>query len=114
MVINRGHKREGIDMRLIDADKLKENINGWYSFMRDVRHLPNYTLKQDEIIGKIDMMDTIDAIPKSVLEDIKAEIRFRGLHIARHYDISVNDGTEFLIGIFDKHISEKEQTDGKD
>ena len=88
-------------MRIIDADKLKENINGWYSFMREVRHLPNYTLKQDEIIGKIDMMDTVDAVPRSVLEDIKAEIE--DAYIER-----CEFNYQLALDIIDKHISRKE------
>lgn len=44
---------------LIDKEKLKENINNWYAFMKDVCKQPYMTLKQEEIIGKIDMMKTI-------------------------------------------------------
>lgn len=44
---------------LIDKEKLKENINGWYAFMKDVCKQPYMTLKQEEIIGKIDMMTSI-------------------------------------------------------
>ena len=44
---------------LIDKEKLKENINGWYAFMKDVCKQPYMTLKQEEIIGKIDMMTPI-------------------------------------------------------
>lgn len=43
----------------IDKEKLKENINGWYTFMKDVCKQPYMTLKQEEIIGKIDMMTPI-------------------------------------------------------
>ena len=45
--------------RLIDADGLKENINGWYAFMKDICKQPYMTLKQEEIIGKIDIMTPI-------------------------------------------------------
>lgn len=44
---------------LIDKEKLKENINGWYAFMKDICKQPYMTLKQEEIIGKIDMMTSI-------------------------------------------------------
>ena len=44
---------------LIDREKLKENINGWYAFMKDICKQPYMTLKQEEIIGKIDMMTPI-------------------------------------------------------
>ena len=44
---------------LIDKEKLKENINDWYVFMKDVCKQPYMTLKQEEIIGKIDMMTPI-------------------------------------------------------
>ena len=44
---------------LIDKEELKENINGWYAFMKDVCKQPYMTLKQEEIIGKIDMMTPI-------------------------------------------------------
>ena len=96
--------------RLIDADRLKENINGWYSFMREVRHLPNYTLKQDEIIGKIDMMDTVDAVPRSVLKDIKAELE----DFLYHNALISPDHYDEVLAILDKHISRKEQDDGTD
>lgn len=45
--------------RLIDADELKANINGWYNFMRNVCNQPYITLKQEDIIGKIDMQKII-------------------------------------------------------
>lgn len=44
---------------LIDKEKLKANINGWYAFMKDICKQPHMTLKQEEIIGKIDMMTPI-------------------------------------------------------
>lgn len=44
---------------LIDKEKLKGNINGWYDFMKDICKQPYMTLKQEEIIGKIDMMTPI-------------------------------------------------------
>ena len=44
---------------LIDKEELKENINGWYAFMKDVCKQPYMTLKQEEIIGKIDIMTPI-------------------------------------------------------
>lgn len=44
---------------LIDKEKLKGNINGWYAFMKDICKQPHMTLKQEEIIGKIDMMTPI-------------------------------------------------------
>ena len=44
---------------LIDKEKLKENINGWYAFMKDICKQPYMTMKQEEIIGKIDMMTPI-------------------------------------------------------
>ena len=44
---------------LIDKEKLKENINGWYAFMKDICKQPYMTLKQEEIIGKIDIITPI-------------------------------------------------------
>lgn len=44
---------------LIDKEKLKGNINGWYAFMKDICKQPHMTLKQEEIIDKIDMMTPI-------------------------------------------------------
>lgn len=44
---------------LIDKEELKENINGWYAFMKDVCKQSYMTLKQEEIIGKIDIMTPI-------------------------------------------------------
>ena len=44
---------------LIDKEKLKANINGWYAFMKDICKQPYMTLKQEEIIGKIDIMTPI-------------------------------------------------------
>jgi len=44
---------------LIDKKELKENINGWYAFMKDICKQPYMTLKQEEIIGKIDIMTPI-------------------------------------------------------
>ena len=51
---------------LIDKEKLKANINGWYAFMKDICKQPYMTLKQEDIIGKIDMMTpVIDADKES-------------------------------------------------
>ena len=56
---------------LIDKEKLKENINGWYAFMKNICKQPYMTLKQEEIIGKIDMMTPI--IEAKMLESEERE-----------------------------------------
>lgn len=56
-------------MRLINANNLKDNINGWYSFMRDIRQ-QYMTLSQDDIIGKIDNCPTVKAIPTHEIENL--------------------------------------------
>lgn len=61
--------------RLINADELIDNINGWYAFMQEVRHLPNYTLGQADIIAKINNQPTVEAIPKDQYEQrLKADM----------------------------------------
>ena len=45
--------------RLIDADKLKDNINGWYRFMEDINR-GYMTLSQADIINKIDAQETVE------------------------------------------------------
>ena len=58
-IISRGTPLPKNHGDLIDKEKLKENINGWYAFMKNICKQPCMTLKQEEIIGKIDMMKPI-------------------------------------------------------
>ena len=44
---------------LIDREKLKAYINGWYDFMIYISEQPYVTFKQEEIMGNIDFMTPI-------------------------------------------------------
>ena len=61
--------------RLINADELKENINGWYDFMREIKHVPNFTLGQEDIIAKIDNQPTVNTDFKEITLNYKGMTR---------------------------------------
>lgn len=68
-------------MRLIDADALKANINGWYRFMTEIGHAPKFTLGQEDIIAKIDNQPT----QQQPCEDaISREEAFKELRKVKH------------------------------
>lgn len=50
-------------MRLIDANELIANVNGWYEFMKNVCHQPYMTLSQNDFIAKVRNTKTVEAIP---------------------------------------------------
>ena len=82
-------------MRLIDADRLKE------VFERNTGYDYN---------DLIDIAPTEEAVPTSVIEDIKEELS----HIDKPephnigYESGVYDGVQLAITTIDKHISGKE------
>jgi hypothetical protein len=55
--------------RLIDADGLKANVQGWYAFMREIKQI-HMTLGEKDFIAKIDNAETVEAIPKERIEQI--------------------------------------------
>ena len=87
-------------MRLIDADELKKDdeVTMWLSndAIRTGKQLKMFS---EYFINKIDKMPTIQAIPISVIEDIKAEIQ--GIYVGyRHgYEVMAD-----VLAIIDKHI----------
>lgn len=86
-------------MRLIDADAFKEYITDGFKYImtefktdrvRDLAYQVTYDFCRD-----IDEAPTVNAIPISVIEDIKAEI-----------DNYISDfiATDIVLQIIDKHI----------
>ena len=88
-------------MRLIDADELKK-----HKYHDSNRH------EKAVAVAHIDWSPTVDAVPLSVIEDIKTEIRARVFDIQatsdKYFD-GVDDVMDIVDSVIDKHISGKEQ-----
>lgn len=84
-------------MRLIDADKYREEM---------------LKSREFDFFKTLDMQPTVKAIPMSVIEDIKAEIRqdketIRLSEYSDDYDRSRYNALEDVFEIIDKHINGK-------
>ena len=79
-------------MRLIDADELKK-----HKYHDSNRH------EKAVAVAHIDWSPTVDAVPVSVIEDIKAEIK------SQMDDDDYFCGASLALQIVDKHIGRKEQ-----
>ena len=95
-------------MRLIDADELKGNASHIEILYTGGRSTGK-TLKNFELlfIEKINHAPTIDAIPISVIKDIKADIS-----LLRDATINVNEDTAYglwiALDLINKHINNNE------
>ena len=85
-------------MRLVDADdKLINLINAYASY--------------GDACDLVDSLPTVDAVPMSVLEDIKAEIaQLKCLDEEGVFTFSSRNMKEQVLKIIDNHISGKEKT----
>lgn len=98
-------------MRLIDADLVSKQygLDGAtkYGNKNAQQQAFSYsTMMMYEIANMIDDAPTVNAIPVSVIEDIKAEIDERW-HEALKEDIRFAEGLEVADMIIDKHIGSK-------
>ncbi len=86
-------------MRLIDADKLTPDC--------DYEDGVFYAVS----VGEIECAPTIEAVPLSVIEDIKAEIDQKQYDFMadKDYDEGIRFGLMLAYQMIDKHISGKEQ-----
>ena len=104
-------------MRLIDADFLKDvlllhNYHGNNKNIVPYSDRKGYRLRQREVDEAIINAPTVDAIPISVIEDIKEEIKTKYDSIPyrnNDYDDAWIDALEWVLeSVIDKHISRKE------
>ena len=95
-------------MRLIDADLVSKQygLDGAtkYGNKNAQQQAFSYsTMMMYEIANMIDDAPTVNAIPVSVIEDIKAEIS-EGIDHYKHSDKAVMFGFMCALNIIDKHI----------
>ena len=91
----------GTDMRLIDADTL---------YCDSFSYHDRLCISQNQIAHAT----TVDAIPMSVIEDIKAEIKALAKEYDHYADTNRKYGLWTALDIIDKHISGKEHDGNSD
>ncbi len=103
-------------MRLIDADELSEQygLEAATKYGNKDTEQQSYsysTMMMYEVADMIDDAPTVEAVPISVIEDIKAEIEKKQYDFMadKDYDDGIRLGLMFAYQIVDKHTIRKEQ-----